>query len=137
MDDKFRLVLTRLIKEAYYAALYGASSPRSKEIWERAQHPQPGDFVAELTHMQDRGEFSRGTGRLILVREEPLQHKAWDEAVNGPKPMIKYTYIENLDGKLTCWENCSFAAAPIKPVDDPVIWVAEAMKRHGLEPKDS
>lgn len=133
VDDQIRLLITRLIGVANELALSNHTE-RGRNIWERSYRPQPGDWVVERTHMKEHGEWHKGTGRLIAIRHEELRG-TWEE--DSPRPMVKYTYIENLDGTLARWENCSFVAAPITPVDDPSVWVIEAVKRHGLEPKVS
>lgn len=120
----------------------GNPAPFVEALNKRLSSPIPGDWVAEQTagRMAYRPD---GVGRLIMVRDEPMEG-FFDPA--EPRPMDRFWYIENADGRLGRWWNCRFIAFPteldtaFQPDPEEVAaaeqerkeWVADAIVRHRL-----
>ncbi len=109
--------------------------PNQKELDKRIHNPQPGDWVLEVTRlglcceMLDRRRF----GRLILVTEElvPL-----DESVKE-KITEKVHYIENVDGRLIRWVNCSFIRVMDTELDETIPHIYSEQQRRDYYVQDA
>lgn len=120
----------------------GNPAPFVEALNRRLTSPVPGDWVVEQTAgwMARRPE---GVGRLIMVRDEPMEG-SFDP--DEPRPMDRFWYIENADGRLGRWWNCRFIALPTEMdtafrLDPEEVaaaeqerreWVENAIVRHGL-----
>jgi hypothetical protein len=129
-DELLRLLILAT-RETYRSQLAGPpGGPRP--VGDAIGNPRPGDLVYENSTCR-----TSSVGRLVLVRTEfvPPDPDPEDSADGDT-----FWYVEGLDGGLQRWWNCEFrriledASWALREGDPPrTEWVAEALKRHGLE----
>jgi hypothetical protein len=90
---------------AYCATLHGCTAPVTRELFDEAQDPKPGDLVIEISiiHYPERDEAR--FGRLLQVTREPIPDADPDYEV---PPTERVQYIVLHDGRLYRWVNAGF-----------------------------
>ena len=97
--------------QAWTNALSGNPSIKQERYWNRANNPEIGDLVFEITAF-NRPAIMR-IGWLNRIEREPWPD--WDEAEDGPAETREVWIIRTLDGKEQRRENCKFIVVPTKP----------------------
>lgn len=146
ITDLVRLILHNA-RIVWSCCCVGNPCQMHKERYEIINNPKPGDLVVETSSLKMWDENPLNSlGRLIAVKEMPIDHIEWDDE---EKPLETYWFIETIDGQLMRWHNCNFIVVfetsfeywrPEKKsvsffTDDEKrkFWVRGAIIRHGLE----
>jgi hypothetical protein len=99
--------------QAYSNALVGNPAPKISAYFERADNPQIGDFVLEISALNT--DARKRLGKLLSITDELYPDWEGDE----PVPTRKVWTIELLtDGAQMRWENCKFIALPLSAWTD-------------------
>jgi hypothetical protein len=101
----------------YDSCLTGNPSSKVSQRFKKISHPEPGDYVLEISSFDCEYDVGNRVGILIQITQEPIwDWNSMDEETkrlneyNVPEdiPKDKYYYIETLEGKLQRWHNCQF-----------------------------
>lgn len=133
MQEQLARELGKLIHHAHLLSCCGNPSPNQAAAFERSSNPQPGDWVVETSTFYRHG--GPVVGRLMTTREEPGGDATWDVERDGPRPLVRFWYIELPDGTRARWCNANFVASSSPPRSDEAHdaeWLTEALRRHGL-----
>jgi hypothetical protein len=118
MPRRRRMVMMALLLRK--TTLVGHPAPIVARIYERMEHPQPGDLVVETTTAWRPDSEYRGFGILLACRREwCLADADWaaylaENPQDDERLADRYWYVQYGPGErdITRWEDCDFTAIP-------------------------
>lgn len=150
---KYADLLFFTARSLHRACGLGNRVPIAEEKMNAMENPRPGDMVFENSCPLGRVDSSKRIGRLIIERDEQLEHKDWKEGDDEDDRYYtdKLWYIELLDGTLFQWNNAHIIALPDSQFwfwstplpksaecptpQDKAKWAKAALIRHNLRSK--